>query len=49
MRLIPMLLSLSVHEWAHAYSAYQLGDDTAEREGSAHADFGHLPHARDAA
>lgn len=31
--LIPMWLSLSVHEWAHAWSAYQLGDDTAAREG----------------
>ncbi|MHB8879587.1 MAG: site-2 protease family protein [Myxococcaceae bacterium] len=31
--LIPLLLSLSVHEWAHAYSAHLLGDDTAERAG----------------
>jgi Zn-dependent protease len=31
--LIPWVLSLSVHEWAHAYSAYKLGDDTAERMG----------------
>lgn len=31
--LIPMWLSLSVHEWAHAWSAWKLGDDTAEREG----------------
>ncbi len=30
---IPLILSLSVHEWAHAYSAYRLGDDTAAREG----------------
>jgi|HubBroStandDraft_6_1064221.scaffolds.fasta_scaffold81687_3 Zn-dependent protease len=30
---VPLLLSLTVHEWAHAYSAYRLGDDTAEREG----------------
>lgn len=30
---IPLLLSLTVHEWAHAWSAYKLGDDTAEREG----------------
>lgn len=29
----PMILSLSVHEWAHAYSAYRLGDDTAARQG----------------
>lgn len=30
---IPILLSLSVHEWAHAASAYRLGDDTAARLG----------------
>ena len=30
---IPLVLSLSVHEWAHAYSAYRLGDDTAKRLG----------------
>jgi Zn-dependent protease len=30
---IPMLLSLTVHEWAHAISAYYFGDDTAAREG----------------
>jgi Zn-dependent protease len=29
----PLILSLSVHEWAHAYSAYRLGDDTAQRLG----------------
>ncbi len=33
MFLIPMILSLTVHEWAHAWSAFQLGDDTASREG----------------
>lgn len=33
MRLIPLVLSLTVHEWAHAYSAYRLGDDTAQRQG----------------
>lgn len=33
MMLIPMVLSLSVHEWAHAWSASKLGDDTAERQG----------------
>ena len=27
---IPLLLSLSVHEWAHAAMAYYLGDDTAK-------------------
>jgi len=31
--LIPLWLSLSVHEWAHAWTARQLGDDTAERLG----------------
>jgi Zn-dependent protease len=30
---IPLVLSLSVHEWAHAYSAFRLGDDTALRLG----------------
>jgi Zn-dependent protease len=33
MYLIPLVLSLTVHEWAHAYSAYRLGDDTAARMG----------------
>jgi Zn-dependent protease len=33
MLLIPLLLSLTVHEWAHAWSAYRLGDDTAARLG----------------
>ena len=31
--LIPVVLSLSVHEWAHAWCAFQLGDDTAARAG----------------
>lgn len=31
--LIPLILSLSVHEWAHAWSAFKLGDDTAQRLG----------------
>lgn len=30
---IPLILSLSVHEWAHAWSAYKLGDDTAAQMG----------------
>jgi Zn-dependent protease len=33
MTLIPMLLSLTVHEWAHAWSAHRLGDDTAKMQG----------------
>jgi len=33
MILIPLLLSLTVHEWAHAWSAYRLGDDTASIQG----------------
>ena len=33
MLLIPLVLSLSVHEWAHAAAARVLGDDTAERLG----------------
>jgi Zn-dependent protease len=33
-QLLPvLLLSLSFHEWAHAWSAWKLGDDTAERMG----------------
>jgi Zn-dependent protease len=31
--LIPLLLSLSFHEYAHAWSASRLGDDTASRMG----------------
>jgi len=31
--LVPLILSLSVHEYAHAQAAWWLGDDTAEREG----------------
>jgi len=31
--LVPLLLSLSVHEWAHAWCAWRLGDDTAARLG----------------
>jgi len=31
--LVPVLLSLTVHEFAHAWTARRLGDDTAEREG----------------
>ena len=30
---IPVVLALTVHEWAHARVALQLGDDTALREG----------------
>lgn len=30
---IPVMLSLTVHEWAHAWAALQLGDDTAKRLG----------------
>jgi Zn-dependent protease len=42
---ILLLLSLTVHEWAHAWSAHKLGDDTAQRMGRltldpmAHIDF----------
>lgn len=31
--LVPVWLSLSVHEWAHAVTAFRLGDDTAARLG----------------
>jgi Zn-dependent protease len=42
---IPLLLSLSVHEWAHAWAADRLGDDTPRHQGRltvdpfAHVDF----------
>lgn len=31
--MVPLILSLSVHEWAHAWSAHLLGDDTARLQG----------------
>ena len=31
--LITLVISLSIHEFAHAYSAYRAGDDTAKRQG----------------
>jgi len=31
--LIPLILSLTVHEFSHAWVAWKLGDDTAERSG----------------
>jgi Zn-dependent protease len=31
--LVPVVLSLSVHEFAHAWCAFRLGDDTAARQG----------------
>ena len=33
MVLVPMILSLTVHEFAHAWSAHRLGDDTASSQG----------------
>ena len=30
---IPLLLSLTVHEWAHAFAADRLGDDTPRHQG----------------
>src|SRR4051794_25825024 len=30
---IVIILSLSVHEFGHAFAAFKLGDDTAERQG----------------
>jgi len=33
MKVIPLVLSLTVHEFAHAWSAWKLGDDTAMRQG----------------
>jgi Zn-dependent protease len=31
--LLSILIALSVHEWAHAYTAFRLGDPTAANEG----------------
>ena len=31
--LVPFILSITVHEWAHAWTATRLGDDTAARQG----------------
>src|SRR5512143_149477 len=31
--LIPLILSLAFHEYAHAWTAHRFGDDTAERAG----------------
>ena len=31
--MISMVVALTVHEFAHAWTAFQLGDDTAQREG----------------
>lgn len=31
--MIPLILSLTVHEWAHAWTAWKLGDDTAKHLG----------------
>ena len=33
MVLVPMILSLTVHEYSHALAAYLLGDDTAASRG----------------
>jgi Zn-dependent protease len=30
---IPLILALTVHEWAHAYASFRLGDDTALQNG----------------
>lgn len=32
-RLIILFLAIPIHEWAHAWSAYQLGDDSASQQG----------------
>ena len=32
-RLIVLLIGLPIHEWAHAWSAHELGDDTASLQG----------------
>src|SRR5262249_19231194 len=41
--LIPLWISLGVHEWAHAFAAFKLGDDTAAQQGRLTIDpFAHL-------
>ncbi len=30
---LPLWISLSIHEWAHARTAFALGDDTAQKQG----------------
>lgn len=32
-RMIAFVIAFSLHEWAHAFVAWKLGDDTAKREG----------------
>jgi len=32
-RLIVLFVGMPIHEWAHAWSAHELGDDTASRQG----------------
>jgi Zn-dependent protease len=32
-RILGLLLGFTIHEWAHAWSAYKLGDDTARWQG----------------
>ncbi|MGD8189141.1 site-2 protease family protein [Brevibacillus ginsengisoli] len=32
-RMIAFVIAFSLHEWAHAFVAWRLGDDTAKREG----------------
>lgn len=32
-RIVALIVALSIHEFAHAFAAYQLGDRTAERSG----------------
>ncbi len=45
MLFVPLILSLAIHEFAHAWAAWRLGDDTAKRAGRltlnpfAHADL----------
>lgn len=33
MRALSVIIAMVMHEWAHAYSAYRLGDDTAKEGG----------------
>jgi Zn-dependent protease len=32
-RMVVLLIAMPIHEWAHAWSAYEMGDDTASMQG----------------
>jgi len=36
MYMVPVILSITVHEFAHAYASFKLGDDTAYQRWAGH-------------